>query len=99
MRVGQRALERVILPRQPRAKVVRGRLERLQSSWIKRQQAVLTAHELNRGALLRARLGEEQRAVRKFKCGKHHLAADSRLLAQIPPAQASSNHQVQYEKV
>src|SRR5439155_21011201 len=63
MGIGQRSLQRVVLTRERVAKPIERGVERLETAGIERRQRRLTSHELNGRALLRACLGEEQRAV------------------------------------
>ena len=73
-------------------------VERLDAAGIERAQRRLAAHQLQRRALLRARLGEEQRAVLEDERGEHQLRPHPRFLARLAPAQAARDHQVDDEK-
>ena len=78
-RIGQRALERVVLARERRARTrrawrraARARRDRARAS------AARAAHHVQRRALLRCRLGEQQRARREIERGEPDLARDLR---------------------
>ena len=95
VRIGQRALERVVLARERRVELLerrrraaRGRRDRARAS------AASPAHELQRRALLRARLGQQQRAVREVERRQDHLRPDARRSARLAPAQPPRDHQV-----
>ena len=56
IRVGQRALDRVIAGKQPRTKLIEVRFQRLQATPVEVCQRVLAADQVDRGALLLRRL-------------------------------------------
>src|SRR5882724_462031 len=62
VRVGQRALERVVLAGDRAAELLRVTGEGIDPARVERLKPRLTPHEMYRGALLRARLGQRQRA-------------------------------------
>ena len=94
LRIGEGALERVILARQRGARTRRGRrssTSRPPGSCCGERR--LAAHEVQRRALLRAGLGKRQRAVGKAKRGQADLAGQ--LGAGRLPVQPARDHQVQ----
>src|SRR4029079_9265775 len=98
MRIGQRALDGVALARQGGVKVLERGVERLDAARIQRTQLLLAADDLQRGALLRARLAEKERAVRKLERGEDHLRSSTRLLPRLAPGQTAGDHQVDDEE-
>ena len=98
MRIGERALERVALARQRLVKLLAGRLERLDTAGIERAQRRVAAYQLQRRPLLRARFGEEQRAVLEHERREQQLRPHPRLLAGLPPAEPTGDHQVDDQK-
>ena len=98
MRIGERALQRVALAGERLVKLFARGVERLDAAGIERAQRRLAAHQLQRGALLRARFGEEQRAVLEGERGEHLLRPHPRFLAGLPPAQPPGDHEVDDEK-
>src|SRR5262249_36947095 len=71
------------------------RVERFAAAGIERAHGGVASHQLHRGSFLRARLGEEQRAVREVERGEQHLGTHTRLSAWLAPAQPPRDHQVQ----
>ena len=98
MRIGERALERVVLARQRLAECRERRLERFDAAGIERRERRFAPHQLHRCALLRARFREEQRAVLELEHREHQLRSDARLLARLAPAQAPRDHQMEDEE-
>ena len=86
------------LARQRLVKLFARRLERLDAAGIQRAQRRFSSHHLQRRALLRARLGEKQRAVLEQERGEHQLRPHPGLLARLAPAQPPGDHQVDDEK-
>src|SRR3954451_20158206 len=98
MRIGQRALDGVALARQRRVKRLERGVEWFDAAGIECAQRFLAAYDLQRGALLRARLAEEQRTVGKFERRQDHLGPDAGLLPGLAPTQAAGDHQVDDEE-
>ena len=69
-RIGERALERVALAEEDVTKLREVRLQDLEPERRERGEPVGAAHEVQRGALLRAGFGQEQRAGRKSKAAR-----------------------------
>ena len=67
VRVGQRALDRVVLAGERIVELLERCLERLDAAGIERGKRRLTAHHLHRRALLRAGFREQQGAAREFE--------------------------------
>ncbi len=67
VRVGEGALERVILAVERRGEFLARNVERLDAAGIERLQRRLSAHHHERCALLRPGLGEEERAPREME--------------------------------
>src|SRR5262249_21090206 len=90
-RIGQRALERVILADEERAE--RRGVDRvhLDAAGIERADGVVAADYVNRRALLRARFREMHRARRELERREGETAR--RLLAAFAPAQPARDHQ------
>ena len=84
-RVGQRALERVVLARERRRELLRDRIEHLEAAGIVRGEPGLARDDVQRGALLRAGLGQHQRAARR---NRRRRARSGRRAS--PPARASA---------
>src|SRR5438105_3384063 len=87
MRIGQCALERTILGGERRAKLFERRIQRFDAARIERADSVKAVDELNRRALLRARLREDQRAAREFEGGQDQFRAESQFAAALAPAE------------
>ena len=68
-RIRERALERVRLAPERLGELRERRLHRLDSSGVERAQSRLAVDDVHRRALLRARLGEEERAAREVERG------------------------------
>src|SRR5207244_3097041 len=95
-RIGECPLHGVILTPQHGGKRLRRRIEHLESAAVELGERALAPNQVERRALLRASLGEDERAVRKVKRGQPDLRRYLR--AEGPPLQAPGDHQVQYEK-
>jgi hypothetical protein len=93
-RIGQRALQRVVLARQRRAKRLERRVERLDPAGIDRAKRIGAANHLQRCPLLRPGFGEQERPVLELERGQDDLGAHTGLFAGSAPAQASRDHQV-----
>ena len=91
-RIGERALEGVVLAFNRAGELRQIRFEDLDAARVHRLQRRLALHQMQRGAPLRAGLGERQRAVLELE--ERERAA--RLLA--GPVQAAGDHQVQHEE-
>jgi hypothetical protein len=72
-------------------------LERLDSAGIDGAQRI-AAQDLNRRALLRSSLGEEQRPVLEHERGENDLRSDARLLSFVAPAKPAGDHQVDHQR-
>ena len=92
LRVGERALERVPLARERGAELGQRRLERLEAAAVVLAKSGFATHDVNRRSTLRARLGEEQRAVVEVERGQSELARDLRAARQ--PLESARNHQM-----
>ena len=57
------ALERAVLLQQGGPELVQGRRERLESPWVELRQFSAAANDVERGALVGAGLGEQERSV------------------------------------
>ena len=95
-RVGERALEGVALAGERRAEGCEVGVEHLEAAGVEGRHGRRPAHDVQRGALLRARLREHQRAGRKLERGKSHLPRDAR--AGRPPVKAARDHQMEDEE-
>ena len=91
MRIGQRALERVVLPPQRLANSSAVDVKHLEAAGIECGQRLLAPNQIQRGAPLRARLGQQQRAVGKSNAARPTLPGT---FAPPPPAEAAGDHQV-----
>ena len=95
-RIGERALERVVLAHERVAEAREVRLERFEPARIHLRERRLPLHEVKARALLRARLGEQQRARRKIDRRKADLRRD--LLAARAETEAAGDHEVHDEE-
>src|SRR5436190_4136831 len=95
VRVGQRALERVVLTGDGAAELLRVAGEGIDPARVERLKRRLTPQEVYRRALLRARLGQRQRARREVEGGETDLTRH--LGAAGLPVKPSRNHQVDRE--
>ena len=71
-RIGERALERVVLSRQPFGERVDTRVERLQATAVERRERLGAAHEVDRRAALGARLGEHEGTGCELELGQRY---------------------------
>ena len=90
------ALDRVALAAQPLGELRGGRGEHVEAAAIELGERRAPGDEVQRRALLRRRLGEDQRAVRKVERGEPDLVRD--LLAALLPAQPARDHQVDHDE-
>ena len=95
-RVGERALQRVVLGEERGAEGGEVGCQHLDAARVERAQPVLAGDDVQRGALARARFGHEQRAGRELERGEPDFARDGR--ATRPPAQAAGDHQMEHEE-
>src|SRR3954468_11528278 len=95
MRVGERALERVILAAQLRGEVAHLRAEDFHAAGIERVEPRVV-DEMNAGALLRARFGEDERARVEVEGGEPEPSGDLRALL-VAPAEATGDHEMNDE--
>ena len=93
VRIGQRALERAVLELHPVAKRLERGVLHLEAARVVLGQRRFAAHEVQARALVRARLGEDQRAARKVERGEAPLARRAR--PALTPAEAPRDHQVE----
>ena len=93
--IGQRALERVVLAEQGRAERLEIGIQHLEPARIVRREAGLAFDHVQRCPLLRAELGQHQRAVRKIEAGMGDLARELR--SPLAPVQPARDHQVQHQ--
>ncbi len=98
MRIGQRALQRVVLAREHLVEFLERGLQRLDAAGIERAERLLAAHELDRRAFLRARFREEQRAVGELERGEDESRTDPQFLFGLAPSQPARDHQMDDEK-
>ena len=96
VRIGQRALERVVLAHERRAEVLQRRAEHLDPARVVLRERLLAAHHVHRRAPLRAFLGEEQRPVLEVERGQAAPAGQRR--GSLAPAQPPGDHQVDHEE-
>ncbi len=92
MRIGERALDRVVLTAQRFHEVFARRFERLDAARVMRGQRRCTAYEMERDPSRRARLGHEQGATVEIKRGQADLAWNRR--ARGLPAKPPGDHQM-----
>ena len=97
VRIGERALERVVLARQRVAKRVERRVERLEAAGIERASAAAP-----RTRCSDARFFEPASVKNSVPCSKSNAARtsfgpDAELLARLAPAQPAGDHQVDHE--
>jgi hypothetical protein len=95
-RIGQRALQSVILAGDARGKRSCVDGEDFQTARIERLERRLTQHAMQRCAALRTGLGERERAGREFEDRQRYPAR--RLGAAVLPAQSSRDHQMDDEE-
>ena len=95
MRIGERALERVVLPRDRGAELLRVAGEWIDPACVERMERGLTPHEVYRGAPLCARLGQRERARREVEGRESDLARH--LGAPGLPVKSARDHQVEHE--
>src|SRR2546428_3515562 len=95
-RVGQRALERVVLPGERVAERRQVRVKYLEAARVVRAQTGFATDEMQRGPPLRARLGQDDRPRREVEAGETDLSWQ--LGARALPMEAARDHEVQNEK-
>ena len=97
-RVGERALERVVLARERARRTASSVASSdLEPAAVELRERVRAAHDVERRALLRARLGEDQRARREVERGERRPCPGRRARRRIP-AQAAGDHEVDDEE-
>src|SRR2546428_9812910 len=96
-RVGEGALEGVALTGERFLKRGQIGLEHLETPAVERGEGACAPRQVDGGALLLARLGEEQRAVGEVESGET-VAARDRRAARLPP-QPPRDHEVQHDEV
>ncbi len=94
--IGQRTLQRAPLAGESFGKRVVRHAEHLESARVVVVERLLARHHVERGAFLRSRLGQDQRAVRKVERGEAHAARERS--AGGLPAQPPRDHQVQHQE-
>src|SRR3989449_5936996 len=95
-RVGQRALERVVLPGERVAERRQVRVKYLEAARVVRAQTGFATDQMQRGPPLRARLGQDDRPRREVEAGETDLSWQ--LGARGLPMEAARDHEVQNEK-
>src|SRR5205085_3351276 len=95
-RVGERALQRVVLEPEGRAERLGRSGEDVDAARIERRERRTPVQDVERGALLRARLGQEERAVRKVERGEAELLRNGG--SGLAPAKPPRDHQVDREE-
>src|SRR5262250_1675711 len=90
-RVGEGAFQGVALADQHLPEALEAGVEDLDAAWIERRERGFTAHQMQRGALLRAGLGEQQRSRGEVEGGEAELPRDPRRA--LAPAKAAGDHQ------
>ncbi len=96
-RVGEGALEGVALTRERFPKGGEIGLEHLETPAVERGEGARAPRQVDGGAPLLARLGEEQRAVGEVESGETVAARDRRAV-RLPP-QPPRDHEVQHDEV
>ena len=96
VRIGQRALERVVLLPQAAGKGRQIGGQHLEPLRIERGERRFAAHEMNRCLPLRSRLGEHHGPRRKVERGQTDLPGYRG--ADVPPPQPARNHQVHHDE-
>ena len=94
-RVGERALERVVLADERSAERREVDRQRLEPARVVRRERVFALHEVQRCPLLRAEFGQREAAVREVERGERMAAGELR--ARFLPVQAAVDHEVQDE--
>ena len=92
VRIGERALERMALARERFGELRERDLQWLEAAAIVRAQRFLAAHDVDRGAPLRARLGEHERAVVEVERRQADLTRHFR--APRKPLEAPGDHEM-----
>ncbi len=95
VRVGQRALQRVVLELQAGGEGLERRVQHLEAAGVVPREARLALDQVQRGTALGTRLGQRQHAVREFEAGEGDSLGARR--AGIEPVQAPGDHEVQDE--
>ena len=95
-RVGQRALERVVLPGERVAECRQVRVKDLEAARVVLAQTGFATDEMQRGPPFRARLGQDHRPRREVEAGETDLSRQ--LGARGLPMEAARDHEVQNEK-
>src|ERR1700722_2427018 len=94
-RIGERALERVVLRGQHGAKRIEIGGKDVDPSRVERRQVLFSSNDMERGSFLRSSFGENQRTVGKIE--RREILSAAKLRLTITPMQAAGNHQVQNE--
>ena len=94
VRIRERTLHRVILPRQARRECGQIRLQHLEAARVEPSE-LTSGDQVQRRLPARSRLGQHHRTGRKIERRKSHLARNRS--AALAPAEPSGNHQVQHE--
>ena len=95
-RIGEGALDHVVLPGQHPREIGRLRFQHLQAPRVVLGQPRLPPHQMERGPTLAARLGEQQRAGGKIERRQADPAGNLR--PRLPPLEPPRDHQVQHQK-
>jgi hypothetical protein len=94
-RVGERALQRVVLQGERAAERLEVDLEYLEAARIMRRERVFALHEVQRCPLLGAEFGQREAAVGEVEGSERMPAGELR--ARLSPVQAAVDHEVQDE--
>src|SRR5215831_17479854 len=92
MRIGERALDGVVVALQPCRKLRWSGLEDVDTARVHRRERSLALDQMDRGAALGARFGEKQRRILEIESRERQAAR--RLLVFREPAQAAGDHEM-----
>ncbi len=95
-RIGERALDRMVLAGQRRREGVARGAERLEAAGIVQRQRALAVQQMERGASLGACLGQHQAALGEVERGEPEAADEHR--ARRPPVQPAGDHQMEHDE-
>ena len=91
--IGQRTLQRVVLPLQCGMEIGRRETRDLHAAGIVLLESRATARDIQRRALPRSRFRQQQRPVREIECQRRLLR--QRLRGRVAPVQAPGDHQME----
>src|SRR5438552_17516252 len=95
-RIGERTFQRVVLAHQCIAEGLKGRIQNLESSAVKRSQCTFALSQVKGCTLFRSGFGQEQSSGRKIECGKAEPCRDGR--AAFFPLELPRDHKVDHEE-